>query len=463
MKHSEEIVEFFDKNFNEKKCHDLCRKHKFIQRSSSKLKGYEFIKTMIIPSPDLSTDSLKGLCKRMRGINTEADLTSQALCERINSISSGNLMRALFGELLLKVHERVVSLQLTAVLDKFNRVIIEDSSVATLNEQLEGDYTGTNRGGNGVKSQVKIDLIHDLGRGVMIDAQLFRGNEPDQGLADRVLKFIEKGDLLLRDLGYFKISVFKAISIMGAYFLSRLMPRVHFYLQEKDIEPLDLGKYLSHKNLSMLKIIEINGFLGKEKVSTRLIIYRQPPEVTAKRLREANKNQRKKGETISASKKLLLHFSMFVTNIHQELLSAELIGTVYRLRWEVELIFKRWKSQLEIDHLKGIHVERIDCLIWSRLCTVLLIELITAVFNKIVEGLYVVELSSVKLIQYLMRNNKFCEAVIKNALESFIEEMKKDTPAMLLKDKRTSKTMRERVFFGEFYYGMQKIELQNVA
>ena len=154
---------------------------------------------------------------------------------------------------------------------------------------------------------------------------------------------------------------------------------------------------------------------------------------------------------------------MFVTNVPQELLSAELIGTVYRLRWEVELVFKRWKSQLEIDHLKGIHVERIDCLIWSRLCTVLLIELITVVFNKIIEGLYDVELSSVKLIQYLMRNNKFCEAVIKNTLESFIEEMKQDAPGMLLKDKRTSKTMRERVFLGESYYGMQVIELQNVA
>jgi hypothetical protein len=208
MKHSDKIVEFFDENFNEKKCHDLCRKHKFIQRSSSKLKGYEFIKTMIIPSPGLSTDSLKGLCKRMKEFNPMADLTSQALCERINNISSSTLMRAVFAELLLEVHERIVSLQLTPILDKFNRVIIEDSSVATLNEQLERVYTGTNRGGNGVKSQVKIDLIHDLSKGVMIDAQLFRGNEPDQGLADRVLKFIEKGDLLLRDLGYFKITLF---------------------------------------------------------------------------------------------------------------------------------------------------------------------------------------------------------------------------------------------------------------
>jgi hypothetical protein len=463
MKHSDKILDFFDKNFNEKKCHDMCRKHKFIQRSTSKLRGDEFIKTMIIPSPGLSSDSLKGLCKRMQSFNPEADLTAQALCERINNVHASNLMRAIFAELLLKVNQRIVSLQITPILDKFNRVIIEDSSVATLNEQLEDVYTGTNRGGNGVKSQVKIDLIHDLSKGVMIDAQLFRGNEPDQGLADRVLKFIEKGDLLLRDLGYFKIAVFKAIDVAGAYFLTRFMPRVHFYLQEEDTTALDIGKYLSHKSRHMLNIIDINGFLGQEKIPIRLIIYRQPQEVTAKRLREANKNQRKKGENMSASKKLLLHFSMFVTNIPEELLSAELIGTVYRLRWEIELVFKRWKSQLEIDHLKGIHRERIDCLIWSRLCTVLIVEFITVVFNKIIEGLYDVELSFVKLIQYLMRSNKFCEAVIKNGLERFIAEMKQDTPKMLLKDKRTSKTMRERVIYEECYYEMQTTEVQKVA
>jgi len=463
MKHSERMVQFFDENFNEKKCHDLCRKHKFIQRSSSKLKGYEFIKTMIIPSVGLSTDSLKGLCRRMREYNPEADLTSQALCERINDISASNLMQAMFSELLLKVHERIVSLQKTPILDKFSRIMVQDSSTATLNEKLEKHYPGTNRGGNGVKSQVKIDLIYDLSKGITIDAQLFRGNEPDQGLADRVLEFIKENDLLLRDLGYFKISVFKAINIAGAYFLSRLMPRVHFYLQEEDTEALDIGKYLSYKDQRNLNVIEIKGFLGKEKVPARLIIYRQPLEVTAKRLREANKNRRKRGETMSESKKLLLHFSMFVTNILREHVSAELIGTIYRLRWEIELVFKRWKSQLEIDYLKGINPERIDCLIWSRLCTVLIVELIAAVFDRIIEGLYDVELSIVKLIQYLMRGNKFCEAVIKNKLGLFIVEMMQDTPKMLLKDKKNSKTMRERVFFGEPYYETQTTEIQHIA
>src|SRR5215203_3570588 len=103
MQHSNKILEFFEENFNEKKCHNLCRQHKFIQRSTSKIKGHEFIKVLIIPSEGMSTDSLKGFCKRMKQFNAEADLSPQALCERINDTSSNRLMKGLFTELLGKI------------------------------------------------------------------------------------------------------------------------------------------------------------------------------------------------------------------------------------------------------------------------------------------------------------------------------------------------------------------------
>jgi hypothetical protein len=231
MNHVNEIIDFFDEVFNEKKCYELCRKYKFIERSSSKLKGHEFIKTMIIPSSGLSTDSLKGLCKRIQGYNPEANLTSQALCERINDISSSRLMMGIFSELLLKVNKRITSSckKITSALENFNRILLQDSSIVTLNEKLEHVYKGNRRGRNGVKSQVKIDLIHDLSKGMIVDVKMFEGKEPDQGLAERAIEFIVPGDLLIRDLGYFSIKAFKIIEIADAFFLSRLMPRVIFF------------------------------------------------------------------------------------------------------------------------------------------------------------------------------------------------------------------------------------------
>ena len=249
MNHSQVILHFFDENFNEKKCHDLCRKFKFIQRSTSKLKGYEFIKTMVIPSEGVSKDSLKGLCKRMKEFNPELDLSAQALCERINNISSSRLMKGFLAEILGKVHENINKScpKLTAGLQNFKRVLLQDSTVASLNEKLEPIYKGVRRGNNCVKSQVKIDLIHDISKGLLVDASLFRGNEPDQSLAQRIINFIEAGDLIIRDLGYFAIQAFQAIADQEAYFLSRLKSGVNFYLNQNDENPFDLDEYLKKK------------------------------------------------------------------------------------------------------------------------------------------------------------------------------------------------------------------------
>ena len=69
MKHSDEILTFFENTLNDKKCCQLAKEHQFVKRSSSKLKGPEFIKTMIIPSEALSMDNLNGLSMRMRKFN----------------------------------------------------------------------------------------------------------------------------------------------------------------------------------------------------------------------------------------------------------------------------------------------------------------------------------------------------------------------------------------------------------
>lgn len=465
MIHSDNIVAFFDEHFNEKNSAALARKHKFIQRSTSKLKGHEFIKALIVPSEGLSTDSLKGLCQRIEAINPEANLSSQALCERINDPSSGELMKGVFAELTKRICNILTEScpSLAVGLKGFNKILIQDSTLAVLNEKLEKKHKGTRRGNNGVKSQIKIDLIHDLRKGLLVDASIFPGNVPDQSLSERIIKFIEPNDLIIRDLGYYSIQVFQQIQKENAYFLSRQKAGVTFYLNVNDKEPLDVGKLLREKAYRNKNIIELKGYLGKERVPIRLIIYRQTEEVTNQRKRVANKQSRKKGETLSKSKKLLLEFSMFVTNAPAEKLSAEMVGTIYRLRWEIELIFKRWKSQLKIDYLKGINEDRIDCLIWSRLCTVAIIELVIGYVKSLSRKLNYRECSEVKIIQYLLRTAEFFSAVVHNELENFLRKLKKDIPRMLLKDSRSSKTMRGRVFHMEGYYGAQVAEVQYVA
>ncbi|MBS0655332.1 MAG: transposase [Verrucomicrobia bacterium] len=158
------------------------------------------------------------------------------------------------------------------------------------------------------------------------------------------------------------------------------------------------------------------------------------------------------GRTLSEAKLNLLQFSLFITNIPVEWVSAEIIGTVYRLRWEVELIFKQWKSLLKIDVLQGICRYRVETLIWSRLCTVIIVASITATFMNLAHKYCNGELSSDKLVKYLMRNGKLCEAVKRGRVENLEKEMIQDIKRRLLKDKRSRTTMRERIISLEAYY-----------
>lgn len=461
MNHSNEIIGVFDEIINEKMCYQLSREHKFIKRSSSKLKGHEFIKVMILPCKGISEDSLKGLCKRIRGFNSEADLSSQALCERINSKASVALIKNVFFRILSYARKKMTmqSPALSKALAGFNTVLIEDSTVCELNEKID-KYESTSRNGT-LTSQVKIDLIHELLSGQMVNAELHSGNVPDQALAGRIIKFIKQGDLVIRDLGYFVLRILKEIAEKGAYFVSRSLPNVKIYLNREDESPIDLGDYV-RKHYQYDNLIELDVFIGDLKLFVRLILYRAPREVINKRQREANKRSKSTGRNMSKGKKFALEFSVFVTNTTSEILSAEMIGTVYRLRWEIELIFKQWKEQLKIDVLEGINENRIDSLIWGRLCMVVLIGMISNTFGRLAEAIYR-ELSYVKLIDYLMRGDALSTVVKGNKIEEFMKEIEEDLPRMLLKDLRRLKTMRKRVFEKEDYYGSQVFDLQYVA
>ncbi len=275
------------------------------------------------------------------------------------------------------------------------------------------------------------------------------------------MKAIETGDLIIRDLGYFVLPVLKAITLAKAYFLSRLLPNVKVFLDQDSLQPMDLTKYVKEK-CKKAPYIEVDAFLDDLKVPARLVLFRAPKEVVRIRYRNAKKRAKETGRVMSKGKAFAIGFSAFVTNVPAEVLTVEMVGTVYQLRWEIELIFKQWKSQLKINVLEGIHPNRIECLIWGRLCMVLLLALISREFGELAE-IYHKELSTVKVIKYVLRGGGFLQAVKVEKVDIYMEEMAKDIPRMLCKDKRKRRTMRERVVRGEGYYEVQPSDFQKVA
>lgn len=98
---------------------------------------------------------------------------------------------------------------------------------------------------------------------------------------------------------------------------------------------------------------------------------------------------------------------IWITNIPLEEVATGLIAKLYGIRWQVELIFKCWKSQLKIDHCRGTHPNRIKVLVLSRLAMILIIALASMIPKTNMELFEDKELSLPKVVNWLQQGNRF--------------------------------------------------------
>jgi hypothetical protein len=74
----------------------------------------------------------------------------------------------------------------------------------------------------------------------------------------------------------------------------------------------------------------------------------------------------------------LLSWSLYITNVPPELLSLEEAVRLYRVRWQIELIFKVWKSEAQLDRVAGRRRPRILCELYAKLIGVVITHVLSA-------------------------------------------------------------------------------------
>jgi hypothetical protein len=300
------------------------------------LQGKNFVELMSAASMDSSIASLTGLCSTLRMLDSEADITAQALMQRINNPRASAFLKNVFQKVLEIKMEDIVKRVPPNLLQSFNNVWIEDCSECMLHGALQNEFKGS---GEASKSSVKIDLIYEMKQKNIHSVDLVDRRSPDQKLAQKHLDIVRRGDLVIRDLGFFDSTVLNAIAEAGAFFLSRLPGCVNVYLNKDDKDPTDIAKYLSRK-FPNDSVIDIPIFVSTEKVPCRMIAYRAPQTVVNQRRRKAIQTAKKKKRIPTQEKLKRLDFTFFLTNISIEILQADVVGTLYTVRWQLELIFK---------------------------------------------------------------------------------------------------------------------------
>jgi hypothetical protein len=82
---------------------------------------------------------------------------------------------------------------------------------------------------------------------------------------------------------------------------------------------------------------------------SQLLALRLPKAMVAERRRKLYAKARREGKTVGAEQLELTNWFVWVTNIPAGLLSVSEALVVGRMRWQIELLFKQWKSQSKID------------------------------------------------------------------------------------------------------------------
>ena len=255
---------------------------------------------------------------------------------------------ALFLEKLLeKLVEQVISSEPTSLklLKRFNRVLVLDSSVITLPAALKEKWQGCGKAASPSEAGLKLHVMLDLVSGTLYGPALTAARTHDRAGPHQNWQ-LAKGDLRIGDLGYFSLGRLQETKAEQAYFLSKVQTGVRIYNQEK-AKYQALSEWLGQQDQTT---VDCEVKLGVRKnLECRLIAWQVPNEVVEKRQHKVTDEARRRQQAVSAEQQSLTYWTVYITNLPQTHLSPAEVAVLYRLRWQIELLFKLWKSLGEID------------------------------------------------------------------------------------------------------------------
>jgi hypothetical protein len=283
-----------------------------------------------------------------------------------------NAQAVSFLKALIKSHtcEHLVIKDDAELKKHFNAINIKDSSKFSLPSNYDGAYPGF---GNFSKTNglMNIQYEYDIMSGNWKTIELTTIRNNDQQDSKLNTESIQPGELYIRDLGYITPAYLKNIILKGAGFLNRIPPQAMVYTLDNN--PIDWSFIDRKFNKMKADVVDMDvQIYQKELIGCRLIIERVSDEVYRKRIKQAEQSAKKHGVGLTQKHKIRCRYNTFITNISKQILPAEKLRKCYYLRWQIELVFKTWKSFLHIDKVKRVKKERFECQLLAKLLWILL-------------------------------------------------------------------------------------------
>jgi Transposase DDE domain len=360
---SQSLHRFFDPI----EINQTARETGFVQRTS-KLDGFGFLRSLVLgflEHPQASLPQLSQAC-----LDLGVSITPQGVDERLNE-AAVDFLRDCLSQALAQL--RAKQPQLIQVLESFTEVYFQDSTIQSLPEGLQSEFAGS--GGNASAAAVKIQLLFAFLSGNLAHVELTQGRAPDTSYQGHLPQLLP-GSLLIQDLGFFNLETLQAVVARPAFFLTRWRQDVGLFESAQAPQSLDPVAFLKRQTR---EVADYAVYVGqKSRLPCRMIAVCLPERVAAERRRRVRADAQRRGTTASQRSLALCDWNVFLTNLPPERLSLRQMLACYSLRWQVELIFKLWKSQAGLKHLAGLRRERVLCELYAKLIGLVLTHFLVA-------------------------------------------------------------------------------------
>lgn len=336
--------------------------HRVIQRKR-RFTVQSFTQTFLLAflqNPRASSEAIAAMAA-----SCGVDVTKQAVDKRFTQ-RSADFFECLFTQSTQLVVQS--DQQLAPLLARFTEVAVIDSSSITLPDSQENRFQGRGGKNGSGKSAVKLQTELELRSGALTCVNLEQGRDSDMA-CDRQTAERPAGSLRISDLGYFSVDIFRAIARQSCYLLSRIQWTTLVWTN--DAREGTVIEFLNSQGSNQFDgWVEIG---SKDRLKCRLIAWRVPTEVAAARRRKLYAAAKKRNRKPPSAEALASCDWMFlVTNLPEDRLTFKEAIVLYRARWQIELLFKRWKSIGLIAELQGRNDIEKMVRLWARLCVALI-------------------------------------------------------------------------------------------
>jgi hypothetical protein len=295
----------------------------------------------------MATQQVQSIADLHRQFNElwELDTDYKAFYEQLLKATAPAFFLDTLSEIMSQLSQKVLGFEAGSAFSEFNRVIIQDGSSFALHQALAAQFPGRFSAVSpaAVELHCTLDLLRDAP--VVIALSPDTDSEHDYRPEPESLR----GDLWLADRGYLDLTYLRDIERHGGFFLVRgkagLNPRVIDAYREdgqrlKACQERDLKAIVSKFPKRQRAELDVEWLIEGEPFRVRLIVRWNP-------------------ETKS--------FDYLLTNLPKNRYSLNTVCLGYKLRWQVELLFKEWKSHANLHKFDTEKDNIAESLIWASL------------------------------------------------------------------------------------------------